>query len=269
MEFVDYKNDSMPILGFGTYKIDNDDLAKECVLNAFEAGYRLIDTAKFYQNELGVGKAIKESGLKREDIFITTKLWTNANSKEAVRELFYDSLDKLKLDYVNLLLIHWPIPQNLEVFGEFLRLKEEGLVKNVGTSNFQIHHLIDIENEFKVLPVLNQVECHPAFQQKELREFCNKKGIQIQAWSPLLRGKLFDDKIISDLAKKYDVTPAQLILRFEIQERIAVIPKSTHIERMKENFDVFKFTIDADDIEKLRIIDTNIRSFRDPDNHGF
>jgi len=269
MEYVDFKNDKMPILGFGTYKIDDDALAKECALDALEIGYRMIDTARFYQNEKGIGDAIKESGLKRDELFITTKLWTDANTKEKVREQVEDSLTKLKLDYVNLLLIHWPIPANVEVFETFLRLKEEGLIKNAGTSNFQTHHIQEIIDKLGVAPVLNQVELHPLFQQSAMRDYCGKKGIQVQAWAPLYRGKVFDDSTIQEIANKYNATPAQVILRYEIQKGIAVIPKSTHKERIAENFDVFKFKLGDEDIAKLEAMDTNIRRFRDPDNHGF
>lgn len=259
----------IPMLGFGTYKIDNDKDAEKSVLDALEVGYRLIDTATFYLNENGVGNAIKSCGLKRDGLFITTKIWPTIQTKEDTIKTIEDSLRFLKVDYIDMVLIHWPSPKSSTVFETMCEYKQKGLIKSVGVSNFKEHHIEEIINDVGIVPCLDQVELHPYFQQPFLKNYLDNKGIAIQAWSPLMRAKLFDDVVLQLVSKKHNKSVAQIILRYDLQKGILTIPKSTHIERIKENFDIFDFSLDEDDIKLIGSIDKNLRQFRDPDCHGF
>jgi len=259
----------IPALGFGTYKIDNDDLAEECVLNAFEAGYDLIDTATFYENEKGIGRAFLKSGLKRNEYFVTTKIWPSIKTKEDTIKTINNSLEWLKVDYLDMILIHWPTEESSIVFETMCEFKDKGLIKSVGLSNFKEHHIDKIINDVKVIPAVDQVELHPYFQQPDLRKYLDEKGIMVQAWSPLMRAKLFDDDVLQKLSNKYNKKPSQIILRYDLQSNILTIPKSTHVERMKENIDIFDFELSLEDMILMKGMDKNERQFRDPDHHGF
>lgn len=259
----------MPILGYGTYKITDQAEATRCVLEALEVGYRLIDTATFYHNEEAIGRAISSCGLPRKELFLTTKLWTDVNSKDKVLQSVDNSLKYLKTDYLDLLLIHWPTVANVAVWQAMIELQRNGVVHSIGTSNFKEHHIDEIVKASGVVPALNQVEFHPLFQQPELQAYCKTNGIQFQAWSPLMRNKALEINKLTELAAKYGVSVAQLILRWDIQQGIATIPKTTNKGRMIENFDIFNFEISQEDIQTINALNQNARQYRDPDHHGF
>lgn len=259
----------MPLVGYGTYKVTEDVNATECVLNALEVGYRLIDTATFYRNEGNVGNALSQCGIKRSDLFVTTKLWTDVTCESEAFRSVENSLRLLKTPYLDLLLIHWPTAHSVEVWQAMLKMREQGLVKSVGVSNFKQHHLQDVIAASGVVPAVNQVELHPLFQQKELRAFCNGKGIAVQAWSPLMRSAVLDNVALNAIAAKYGVTVAQLILRFDVQSGISALPKTTNRGRMVENISIFNFEIAQEDMCKISELDQNARQYRDPDCHGF
>ena len=259
----------MPILGYGTYKITEQDETQRCIVDALEVGYRLIDTASFYHNEASIGQAIQSCGIARKDLFITTKLWTDVTTRDKVMQSVDNSLKYLKTDYLDLLLIHWPIYANLTVWQAMLELQQKGVVRSVGTSNFKEHHTDEIVKAFGVVPAVNQVELHPLFQQPELQAYSMSNGIQLQAWSPLMRNKALEMDALMKLAEKYGVSVAQLILRWDIQQGIATIPKTTNKGRMKENFDIFGFEISVEDMRTINALNQNARQYRDPDNHGF
>lgn len=256
----------MPQLGLGVYQVEND-ITAEVVTTAFKAGYRSIDTAQFYDNEIGVGQAIKKSKIPREELFITTKVWNSHHGYDKTMEAFENSLTNLQLDYIDLYLIHWPMPMKdkyVETYRALENLYKEGRVKAIGVSNFHIEHLDRILDECEIKPVVNQVECHPYFQQTALKAFCQEHDIYLEAWSPLSRGAVFDHDVIQTLAKKYNKTPAQIVLRWHIQEDTIVIPKSVTPSRIKENIDVFDFSLTNEEMKEIRSIDKNQRAGREP-----
>ena len=263
----------MPGLGLGVFQIPNNETAavvKQGIIN----GYRLIDTAQIYDNEAGTGAGIQAglaaTGLKREDLFVTSKIWNAHLSKEEALQSFDESLEKLQLDYLDLCLIHWP---GDHAFKEsWLALEEllaQGKVKSIGVSNFEPHHLEELFTFAKVTPVLNQVELHPKLAQKDLRDFCQKHDIKIQAWSPLMQGQLLDNPVITAIAAKHQKTPAQVILRWDIQQDILLVVKSVHEDRMRSNADVFDFSLDEDDMNALNQLDEGLRSGPNPDEFDF
>lgn len=268
MEYADLKGKKVDMIGFGTYKIGNGEVEK-AVETALETGYKRIDTAVMYANEKGIGRAINKSGVKREDLFITTKLWTDVKTPEDVRKSVYGSLERLKTDYIDMLLIHWPTEYKNEVWRGMERMKKDGVVKGIGLSNFKIHHIEELEKEAEFYPEWNQLEIHPYFQNTETVEYCRKKGIVCEAWSPLARGAALNDETIKKIALKYQKSAAQIILRYDIQNNVSAVPKSTHAERIKENIDIFDFSLTASDVEEIKKLETNKRLYRDPDNHGF
>lgn len=258
----------MPMLGYGTYKIENVE-ATRCVLDAMETGYRLFDTATFYHNEEAVGEAVRQSGIARSELFVTTKLWTDVTTPSLVRRTVERSLTALRTDYLDLLLIHWPTPANVAVWQTMVQLQCEGLVRSIGTSNFKQHHIEEITRDGSPMPAVNQVELHPLFRQPDLQDFCKQHGIQVQAWSPLMRSKALNIDELTVLAAKYGITVAQLILRWDVQQGVATVPKTTNRARMKENFDIFRFEISPADMQTINALDRNARQYRDPDCHGF
>lgn len=258
---------SMPQLGFGMWQVPNDK-AVPVIHEALAAGYRHIDTASAYDNEEGVGKAIKSGSVPREELFVTTKLWNDEQGYDRALKAMDESLERLQLDYVDLYLIHWPVPKNeryLESWKAFIKLKEEGRAKSIGVSNFPIRHLQRIIDETGVVPVVNQVELHPLFQQKELREFHAKHGIVTESWSPLGRGNLFDNPVLKVVAKKHSRSVAQIVLRWNIDSGLIVIPKSVTPERIRENIALFDFKLDAEDIAKIAAMDCGQRLGPDPE----
>ena len=258
----------MPRLGLGVYK--SGDATKESVLTALEAGYRHIDVAAVYGNEREVGEAIRESGLKRDEIFVTTKLWNDDMRAGIQREAAEKSLEALGMDYVDLYLIHWPVKNcYIESWHILEDLYREGKARAIGVSNFQMNHLMDLMAHSKVVPMVNQIECHPYLNQHFLRSFCNKTGIQVTAWAPLGRAHLFEDPVIVKLAEKYGRTPAQIILRWELQNDIIVIPKSVHRERIIENCKLFDFELTPEDMALMDGLNQDRRFGPSPDTFDF
>jgi diketogulonate reductase-like aldo/keto reductase len=257
----------MPQLGFGTWQLSKKD-AENGVFFALKEGYRLIDTAAIYENEEGVGKgikrAIKELGIKRKDIFVVTKLWNSDHAK--AREALLASLKRLGLEYVDLYLIHWPVKESISTWKEFENFKKEGLTKSIGVSNFTIEHLEQLLKTTKEIPSINQVELSPFLYQKELIDYCEKKKIKIMSYSPIMHGKLLDNKVILDIAKKHKKTPAQVVLRWHIQLGLIPIPKSKHTERISENFKIFDFKLSLDEIKKLSSLDRAVRFCWNPND---
>jgi 2,5-diketo-D-gluconate reductase A len=257
----------IPTVGFGTWKV-SDTEAPSVVEDALAAGYRSIDTAAIYANETGVGTAIKNSNVDRAEIFLTTKVWNSEQGYDSTLRAMDASLRKLKTDYVDLYLIHWPMPAQdkyVATWKALNRLRTEGLARSIGVCNFNIDHLERLIGETGIVPVLNQVELHPYFQQKELREFHAKHNIATEAWSPLARGKLFEEKIIVDLAKKHNKAPSQIVLRWHFENGIIAIPKSSHTKRILENIDIFDFHLEASDLALISTIDhVNGRTSFDP-----
>ncbi|MBY0120984.1 aldo/keto reductase [Bacillus sp. S/N-304-OC-R1] len=263
MNFVTLNNGlKMPQLGFGVWQVE-DNQAAEAVAKALEAGYRSIDTAMIYKNENGVGKAIKESGIPREELFITTKVWNTDQGYDNTLRAYEESLERLGLDYVDLYLIHWPTPQYdqyVDTYKALEKLYKDGRVKAIGVCNFDIEHLERILNECEVKPVLNQIECHPYLDQHELKEFCGKHDIFVEAWSPLHQGgEVLKDETILSIASAHGKTPAQIVLRWHLQNNTIVIPKSVTPARIEENFNVFDFELTANEMEQINKLNRNER----------
>lgn len=259
----------MSILGFGVFQVKDLAECERSVVDAIQSGYRLIDTAESYENEEAVGNAIKKSGVKREDLFITTKLWIQSNGYEGAKKSFEKSLKKLQLDYLDLYLIHQPFG---DVYGEWRAMEElykDGRIKAIGVSNFQPDRLIDLIIHNEIAPAVNQVETHPFHQQIDAQNFMKENDVQIEAWGPFAEGKnnIFHNEVLASIAGKYNKSVAQVILRWSTQRGIVAIPKSVRRERMEENFNIFDFELSNEDMEAIKALDTNRSSFfdhRDP-----
>jgi 2,5-diketo-D-gluconate reductase A len=260
----------MPILGFGVFQIPDAEECEQSVFEAIQAGYRLIDTAAAYTNEEAVGKAIKRSGVPREELFITTKLWIQDAGYENAKKAFEKSLKKLGLDYLDLYLIHQPFG---DVYGSWRAMEElykEGRIRAIGVSNFLPDRLIDLIIHNKVIPAINQNETHPFHQQIETQKFLEENGVQIQSWGPFAEGKndMFSNELLSSIGKKYNKSVAQVVLRWLIQRGVVAIPKSVRKERIAENFNVFDFELTTEDMEAIATLDTGKSLFldhRDPE----
>ncbi len=257
----------MPQLGLGVWQV-GDDEAYRVVSEALETGYRAVDTAVIYGNEVGVGKGIRASGLPRAEVYVTTKVWNSEHGYDATLRSMDESLQRLNMDYVDLYLIHWPAPSQdryVETWRALVRLKEEGIARSIGVSNFKIPHLQRILAETDVLPAVNQVELHPYFQQHEIRAFNAAHGIATESWSPLARGQIVGDPVFQAIADKHGKTPAQVVIRWHLDSGLIVIPKSVTPSRIRENFDVLDFHLDADDLAAITACDQDRRIGRDPD----
>ncbi|MFJ9083192.1 MULTISPECIES: aldo/keto reductase [unclassified Streptomyces] len=258
---------TMPQLGFGVFQVPDDE-AHAAVTSALDAGYRSIDTAALYENEKGTGRAIADYGLAREDVFVTTKLWNTEQGRDTALRAFDASLERLGMDYVDLYLIHWPVPSRdkyVETWQAFEEILASGRARAIGVSNFLPEHLDRLAAETSVVPALNQIELHPRLQQSELRAYDAEHGIATEAWSPLGRGNgVLDDEIVTALARKYDRSPAQIVLRWHLQLGNVVIPKSVTPSRIRENIAVFDFELSSDDIAALAGLETGERVGPDP-----
>ena len=239
----------IPSIGFGTYKSGSNEETAENVKCALRLGYRLIDTAYFYGNDKGVAKGIKESGVDRSEIFVVTKLWNDDHGYEKTLEAFNKSLNNLQLDYIDLYLIHWPNKLNADTWRAFEELYKKGKVKSIGVCNFKKSHLEELKKTAEIMPMVNQIEIHPLNNKYEMIGYCKDNNIKLMAWSPIMRGKLFENEAMLNLSEKYKKTVAQIILRWHIQRGVIPIPKSSKEERIKENFEVFDFNISDEDMK--------------------
>ena len=252
----------MPILGFGVYLIPDYDECKRAVLDALETGYRLIDTASTYFNEKAVGDAIKESGINRKELFITTKLWHTDSGYEKTKKGFEASMEKLQLDYLDLYLIHQPFGDYYGSWRAMEELYENKKIRAIGVCNFYPDRFLDLVEHNKIVPAVNQIEIHPLFQREYEESIMKPYGTQMEAWSPLVRGeKILDNETLKNIGAKYGKTPAQVILRWLIQRNIIVIPKSVHKERIIENFNIFDFELSSDDMDKVKSMETGKTAF--------
>ncbi|AKF93201.1 aldo/keto reductase [Brevibacillus laterosporus] len=258
-----------PWLGLGVYKAEDGAEVEQAIRLALEAGYRSIDTAAIYENEAGVGKAIRDSKIPREEIFVTTKVWNTEQGYESTLQAFDTSLQKLGLDYIDLYLVHWPVPGKYkETWRALETLYKKGLVRSIGVSNFHIHHLEDLLSVCEVKPMLNQIEMHPYLIQKELRQYCEQHGIYVEAWRPLMRGNL-EVPLVQEMAERYQKTPAQIVLRWDLQHNVLVIPKSVKKERIIENAGLFDFELTDADMALLDGLNRDQRFGPDPDHFDY
>lgn len=259
---------NIPRVGLGVWKIPNEQAA-DAVSGALRAGYRLVDTAAVYRNEEGVGEGIRRSGIPREDIFLSTKLWNDDIRSGCVEEAFERSLRKLGVEYIDLYLMHWPVPERFtDAWEQMLRICESGRARAVGVCNCTQRHLEELERATGVRPAVDQVERHPRLSQQPLLEYCKSHGILLQAYSPLMQGDL-NHPLFAELAAAHGCTPAQIILRWHLQSGVAVIPKSTHLQRQKENLDVFRFSLSDEEMERIHALDCGGRLCADPDHFDF
>lgn len=260
----------IPLLGFGTYLISEGKEIETALHHAFEAGYRHIDTASLYKNEAGVGRAIKQSSIPREDLFITTKVWNEDQRTDNVLAAFEKSMDLLALDYVDLYLVHWPVEgKYVQSWKEVEEIYHSGRAKAIGVSNHIIHHLEDVLAVCDVVPMVNQIEYQPYLTQPELYQFCKSKNIILEAWSPLMQGKITAVDALNEIGKKHGKSPAQVTIRWAIQKGVITIPKSSNPGRMKENFDVFDFELTVDEISTIDGLNQSKRFGPDPSNFDF
>ncbi|MAW96604.1 MULTISPECIES: aldo/keto reductase [unclassified Leeuwenhoekiella] len=260
----------MPYLGLGVWKAEDGEEVINAVKWAIEAGYRHIDTAKAYDNEEGVGKGIKDSGVAREELFITSKLWNNDQGYESTLKAFDKTLQRLDTDYLDLYLIHWPVEGKYKnTWRAMEKLYKEGKIKAIGVSNFLEHHLMDLMKDCEVKPMVDQLEFHPWLVQEDLQKFCAENDIQYEAWSPLMQGKAFENETLKEIGEKYGKTPAQVVLRWDLQNGVITIPKSTSKDHIKSNANVFDFELSEEDMQTITNLDKGRRIGPDPDNFDF
>lgn len=256
----------MPQQGFGVYKLTDSTTFTQTIKDAFEDGYRLFDTAQMYGNEADLGIALKALDVDRDDYFITTKVAENNQGYQNAIDSVKDSLHKLQLDYVNLLLVHWPINGHFfETWQAFEDMKKEGLTKSIGVSNYGMIHLQYLATQAHEIPVVDQLECHPWLSEKPMIDFNNQHHIVTQAWAPLGRGRIFEEPVIKALSDKYGKSPAQIILRWHLQNGLSFIPKSAHASRIKENANIYDFELTNDDMEQMNSINKNVRISQEPE----
>lgn len=264
-----YNGVKMPWLGVGVWQVKDGSEVINSVKAALQIGYRSIDTAAAYGNEEGVGRAVKESGIAREELFITTKVWNSDQGYETTLKSFDESRRRLGLDYLDLYLVHWPVKGKYkDTWNALETIYKRGHARAIGVSNFQVHHLEDLFTIASVVPAVNQVEFHPLLGQRELRSFCKKHGIQLEAWSPLMQGHL-DQPVLVEIGRKHGKSPAQVVLRWDLQSGVVTIPKSVHKERIIENAAIFDFELTADEMAQIDVLNRNKRFGPDPDNFNF
>ncbi len=260
----------MPKIGLGVFDMTDEEEAINAITTALDIGYRSIDTATAYYNEKEVGQAIKASNVPREDIFITTKVRMKDQGYDETLRAFEQSLELLQVDYLDSYLIHWPLPGKFtDAYRAIERLYEEKLIRVPGVCNHHEEHLLELEKTATVMPMINQIECHPHLQQNELIAFCKERDIAITAWSPIARGQFLSDETLTKIAQKYNKTVAQLILRWHLDRDTIIIPKSANPSRIKENFEVFDFTLDKEDMEAIKLFDCNGRTGVDSSEPNF
>jgi len=260
----------MPYLGLGVYKMTDRDETLQAIETALDLGYRAIDTAALYYNEEEVGEAIRHSSVRREDIFVTTKVWNSDQGYDNTLRAFETSLKKLDMDYVDLYLTHWPVEgKYVDTYRAIERLYDEKLIRVPGVSNHHEHHLKEIMASCNVAPMVNQIEAHPYLSQEPLRTFCNQQQIAVTAWSPLGRGNVLKDETIIRIADEYNVSPAQIILRWHLQNDVIIIPKSVTASRIKENSELYHFELTNETMQQLNTLNRNERFGKDPDNFNF
>ena len=245
----------IPSIGFGTYKSGDDEETAKIIKNALNLGYKMIDTASFYNNEVGIGNGIKESGIDRKDIFIVTKLWNDDHGYDKTIEAFNKSLNNLQVDYIDLYLIHWPNKLNAETWRAFEHLYETGKVKAIGVCNFKVEHLEELKKTAKIMPMVNQVEIHPFSTKNNIINYCKDNNIKVVAWSPISRGRVLSSDLMIDLSQKYKKSIVQIVLRWHMQKGVIPIPKSSNENRIKENIDIFDFEISSEDMKAIDSLD--------------
>lgn len=245
----------IPSIGFGTYKSGDDEETAKIIKNALNLGYKMIDTASFYNNEVGIGNGIKESDIDRKDIFIVTKLWNDDHGYDNTIEAFNKSLNNLQVDYIDLYLIHWPNKLNAETWRAFEHLYETGNVKAIGVCNFKVEHLEELKKTAKIMPMVNQVEIHPFSTKNNIINYCKDNNIKVVAWSPISRGRVLSNELMIDLSQKYKKSIVQIVLRWHMQKGVIPIPKSSNENRIKENIDIFDFEISSEDMKAIDSLD--------------
>lgn len=269
MEYFTLSNGiQIPALGFGTWQVKGED-CYNAVTEALKVGYRHIDTAWIYRNEKEVGRALEDSGIKREELFITTKCWNDHRGYEKTMKAFDESCANLKLDYLDLYLLHWPKDLDKDSWRALEELYELGKIRAIGVSNYHQHHLEDLYTTARIKPMVDQIEFHPKLTQDALREFLVNENIQMESYSPLMRGGIVDIPLLQELSSKYKKSISQIVLRWNIQKKIVVLPKSVTPSRIKENFEIFNFNLDIDDIKAIDSLNENFRTGADPDNFDF
>lgn len=257
----------MPVMGLGVFKIDNA-TTQEVVYNGIQAGIRMIDTAAAYQNEQGVGDAIKRSDIQRQELFITTKLWNSDQGFDSTLKAFEESMNLLQLEYLDLYLIHWPVPSldlYVESYHAMEQLYREGRIKAIGVSNFNISHLERLTKECEIPPMVNQIELHPYLTQSKLLSFCKQHKIVVEAWSPLAKGQILADPVVHAIAAKHGKQPSQIVLRWDFQKGVVTIPKSAKTQRMVENTSIFDFELSPEEILQIDNLNRDLRTGPDPD----
>lgn len=268
----------IPAIGYGTWRTPDGDICEMAVKNAIQCGYTHIDTAVVYKNERSVGKAIRDSKVAREKLFITSKLWNDCRGYENTKKAFYESLDRLGLEYLDLYLIHWPNPlayrdcweeMNAKTWRAMEELYEEGKIKAIGVSNFRIHHLESLMKSARIMPMVNQIECTLGFTQQDVIDYCQQHDIVVEGWSPLGSGRLFTSEALHSFTKKYEKSAAQITLRYLLEKGVLPLPKSTNPQRMKENLDIFDFVLEEDDIARMDALTVQIHSGNNPDTVNF
>lgn len=260
----------MPLLGLGVYKMTNHEETIQAITKALQVGYRAVDTAALYNNEKEVGEAIRYSGIPREDIFVTTKVWNSDQGYDNTLRAFESSLEKLGMDYVDLYLTHWPVEDKFtETYRAIERLYDEKLIRVPGVSNHHQQHLEKLLVKANIAPVINQIELHPYLSQESLRAYCAEHQIAVTAWSPLGRGGVLEDQVIQGIGEQYDKTAAQVVLRWHLQHGIIAIPKSVTPHRIEENAQIFDFELTAEHMQALDALNQNKRFGKDPDNFHF
>jgi methylglyoxal/glyoxal reductase len=260
----------IPYVGLGVFQMKDPRETVEAVKTAIDSGYLSVDTAAVYENEESVGEGVKESRARREELFITSKVWNSDQGYDTTLKAFETSLKKLDMDYMDLYLIHWPVEGKYnDTWKALERLYSEGLVKSIGVSNFHQHHLEDLMKNSNEKPVINQIECHPRLNQEKLRAFCQEENIAVEAWSPIAQGRVLDEPTLKQIAEKHGKSSAQVILRWHLQNDVVIIPKSVHANRIKENADLFNFELSTDDMKHIDDLNQDERFGPDPDNFDF